>query len=106
MPAATFTDENLFCVAVARMASLSVEHGNSDASCHAYVWLDKNVVETGKGDYYARNLADFGGSQTVQHAISSVVTQVRLEDRGVPANQIERLLKSVNLRTIKVSIRS
>ena len=39
VPAANFTDENLFCVAVARMASLSVEHGNNDASCHAYVWL-------------------------------------------------------------------
>jgi predicted ATPase len=39
VPAANFTDENLLCVAVARMASLSVEHGNSDASCHAYVWL-------------------------------------------------------------------
>ena len=39
VPAANFTDENLFCVAVARMASLSVEHGNDDASCHAYVWL-------------------------------------------------------------------
>jgi PAS domain S-box-containing protein len=39
VPAANFTDENLFCVAVARMASLSVEHGNSNASCHAYVWL-------------------------------------------------------------------
>jgi PAS domain S-box-containing protein len=39
VPAANFTDENLFCVAVARMASLSVEHGNGDASCHAYVWL-------------------------------------------------------------------
>jgi PAS domain S-box-containing protein len=39
VPAANFTDENLFCIVVARMASLSVEHGNGDASCHAYVWL-------------------------------------------------------------------
>jgi PAS domain S-box-containing protein len=39
VPAANFTDENLFCVAVARMASLSLHHGNGDASCHAYVWL-------------------------------------------------------------------
>ena len=39
VPAANFTDENLLCIVVARMASLSVEHGNGDASCHAYVWL-------------------------------------------------------------------
>ena len=39
VPAANFTDENLFCLAVAGMANLSLEHGNSDASCHAYVWV-------------------------------------------------------------------
>jgi len=39
---AYFTDENLRCLAVARMANLSLEHGNSDGSCVAYVnlgWL-------------------------------------------------------------------
>src|SRR6516162_163998 len=36
---AYFTDENLRCLAVARMANLSLEHGNSDGSCVAYVHL-------------------------------------------------------------------
>jgi PAS domain S-box-containing protein len=36
---ALFTDENLLCLAICRMANLSLEHGNSDASCFAYVWL-------------------------------------------------------------------
>src|SRR5262249_12802694 len=30
---AHFTDENLQCLVVARMANLSLEHGNSDGSC-------------------------------------------------------------------------
>jgi PAS domain S-box-containing protein len=36
---ALFTDENLLCLVLCRMANISLEHGNSDASCFAYVWL-------------------------------------------------------------------
>jgi PAS domain S-box-containing protein len=38
MPA-MFTDENLHALVVCRMVCLSLEHGNSDASCFAYVSL-------------------------------------------------------------------
>jgi PAS domain S-box-containing protein len=36
---ALFTDENLLCLVICRMANLSLEHGNSDGSGFAYVWL-------------------------------------------------------------------
>ena len=36
---ALFTDENLLCRVLCRMANISLEHGNSSASCFAYVWL-------------------------------------------------------------------
>jgi PAS domain S-box-containing protein len=36
---ALFTDENLLSLVICRMANLSLEHGNSDGSCFAYVWL-------------------------------------------------------------------
>ena len=36
---ALFTDENLRCLVIGRMANLSLEHGNSDASCLAYALL-------------------------------------------------------------------
>ncbi|OFX24221.1 MAG: hypothetical protein A2V77_01640 [Anaeromyxobacter sp. RBG_16_69_14] len=39
MPAALFTDENLLCLSVGRMANLSLEHGYCDGSSLAYVWL-------------------------------------------------------------------
>jgi PAS domain S-box-containing protein len=39
MPPALFTDRNLQCLLIARMANLSLEHGNTDGSCFAYVWL-------------------------------------------------------------------
>jgi predicted ATPase/signal transduction histidine kinase/GAF domain-containing protein len=36
---AMFTDENLHALLLCRMVNLSLEHGNSDASCFAYVTL-------------------------------------------------------------------
>ncbi|MBV8329994.1 MAG: AAA family ATPase, partial [Verrucomicrobia bacterium] len=39
LPPALFTDENLFCLIVAHMANVSLEYGNTDGSCLAYVWL-------------------------------------------------------------------
>jgi signal transduction histidine kinase len=41
---------NLFRLVVGRMAALSLEHGNSDGSCLAYVWLG-GVLGTYFGDY-------------------------------------------------------
>src|SRR5712664_316476 len=39
LSSASWTDETLFCLVLCRMANLSLEHGNSDGSCFAYVCL-------------------------------------------------------------------
>ncbi|SIO27717.1 PAS domain S-box-containing protein [Bradyrhizobium erythrophlei] len=49
---ALFTDLNLFRLVVGRMASLSLEYGNSDGSSLAYAWLG-GVLGTHFGDYQA-----------------------------------------------------
>ena len=36
---AFFTDQNLCALVLCRMVNLSLEYGNCDASCYAYVWL-------------------------------------------------------------------
>ncbi|MDB4890533.1 MAG: histidine kinase [Gemmatimonadetes bacterium] len=38
-PAAFFFDEHLSSLVICRMVSLSLEHGNCDASCFGYVWM-------------------------------------------------------------------
>ncbi|HEY4857768.1 MAG TPA: AAA family ATPase, partial [Xanthobacteraceae bacterium] len=50
---ALFTDENLLCLVVSRMANLSLEHGNSDGSCLAYVWVGSTIAGPRFGDYQA-----------------------------------------------------
>jgi PAS domain S-box-containing protein len=49
---ALHTDANLLCLVAARMANISMEHGNSDASCLAYVALG-TVLGPHFGDYQA-----------------------------------------------------
>ena len=39
MPAALFTDTNLYALVICRAVSLSFEHGNNDGSCLHYVWI-------------------------------------------------------------------
>ncbi len=39
VPPALYTDANLVCLASCRAVNLSLERGNSDSSCVAYVWL-------------------------------------------------------------------
>src|SRR5262249_54348285 len=36
---ALFTDKNLLSLVICRMVTLSLQHGNSDGSCFAYVWF-------------------------------------------------------------------
>ena len=49
---ALFTDENLLSLVICRMANLSLERGNSDGSCFAYVWLGM-ILGPHFGDYRA-----------------------------------------------------
>ncbi|MDC3961351.1 sensor histidine kinase [Polyangium jinanense] len=52
LPPAMFSDQNLLCLIIGRMGNLSLEHGNSDASCYAYVWLGM-ILGPRFGDYRA-----------------------------------------------------
>ena len=49
---ALFTDENLLSLVICRMVNLSLEHGNSDGSCFAFVWFGM-ILGPHFGDYRA-----------------------------------------------------
>ena len=50
VPPALFTDANLLSLVICRMVNLSLEHGNSDGSCFAYVLLGM-IAGPHFGDY-------------------------------------------------------
>src|ERR1700676_1138960 len=49
-PPASYTDANLLLLVTCRAVNLSLERGNCDASCNAYVWLSK-TASVRFGDY-------------------------------------------------------
>ena len=49
---AFLTDRNLLSLVTCRMVNISLEHGNSDASCYAYIWLGM-ILGPYFGDYQA-----------------------------------------------------
>ena len=52
LPPAKQTDENLASLTICKAVSLSIEHGNCDASCVAYEWLAR-IAGPHFGDYKA-----------------------------------------------------
>src|SRR4029077_774501 len=50
LPPALFTDPNLLSLTICRAVNLSIERGNSDGSCVAYVWLCQ-IAGPHFGDY-------------------------------------------------------
>jgi hypothetical protein len=54
LPPALFTDANLLSLAICRAINLSLERGNSDGSCVAYVWLSQIA-----GPHFANYKAGF-----------------------------------------------
>ncbi len=75
---ALFTDENLRCLVIGRMGNLSLEHGNSDASCYAYTAVG-NVLGLFFGDYKAGfRLGELGLDMVEQNGADRLKARVYL----------------------------
>ena len=87
---ALFTDENLRCLVIGRMGDLSLEHGNSDASCYAYTAVG-NVLALIFGDYQAGfrfaqlglDLADQPGMERLRARVYLAFGKLRNHRRGM-----------------------
>ena len=67
------------------------------------VWLEGDPTAGGRIEYNGRNVTDMIALRTLEQAVSSAVVQLRLVSRGVPADDVERLVKPVQMRTVRVS---
>jgi PAS domain S-box-containing protein len=75
---ALFTDENLRCLVIGRMGNLSLEHGNSDASCYAYTAVG-NVLGLFFGDYKAGfRFGELGLDMVEQNGVDRLKARVYL----------------------------
>ena len=67
------------------------------------LWFEGDPTAGGRIEYNGRNVTDMIALRTLEQAVSSAVVQLRLVSRGVPADDVERLVKPVQMRTVRVS---
>ncbi|MGH9827092.1 MAG: ABC transporter permease, partial [Blastocatellia bacterium] len=68
----------------------------------AYVVLPASVFKGEELSYYSRNVGDFSIGR-IEEAISSAVSQRRLEGAGLQSSKIAGYLKPVHLKTMKIT---
>jgi ABC-2 type transport system permease protein len=67
-----------------------------------YLWLEPDVVTTRKFKYYTKNASDFVETEGMRSAVRLALTRMGLANVGVNGNQVEELLKGVDIDTLRV----
>jgi ABC-2 type transport system permease protein len=70
-------------------------------SLDAYIVLPRDVLETGRAEYYARNLGDEFSARVLQRRLSEAISEQRLIDRGINVQFVHDSARAVKLTTRK-----
>jgi ABC-2 type transport system permease protein len=62
-----------------------------------YVWLTEDAVKAGKFNYVTKHPSDFTDFTTVQSAVNRALMRSRISARGIPAGDIESVLKRIDM---------
>jgi ABC-2 type transport system permease protein len=68
-----------------------------------YLWLPADVVQRGEVTYRARSISNFAVLSDLRRAASQGVQAVRLNQSGLDAGQVAALVKSVEVKTSRVT---
>jgi len=70
----------------------------------AWAWLDPaRLDDDGEVEYHARSVSNTIAQRRIERAISAELREVRLTDAGYDPEEVGRLTRDVELRTLKVS---
>lgn len=83
---------------IKKQLSQQVEEDRIDA----YIIIEKNILEKGKAEYLSKNVANIDEIMRFERAISQIIVNYRLNQRGLDHEEIKKLTKSINLKTIKI----
>jgi ABC-2 type transport system permease protein len=67
-----------------------------------YLWLEPDVTTTRKFKYYTKNASDFVETEAMRGAVRLALTRTGLANAGVHENQVEELLREVDIDTLRV----
>ncbi|MDZ7360849.1 MAG: ABC transporter permease [candidate division KSB1 bacterium] len=67
-----------------------------------YIIIPRSVFENGSAEYYAKNVSNEIENDDLEDAISDIVTQARIQRRGLDAAKIQQMIRPIRLNTIRV----
>ncbi len=70
-----------------------------------YVVIPKDILTTGKAEFYGRNTGDVFTRETVENRLSNAIRQARLAEARVPQNVLDELGRRVTLTSTRISDR-
>lgn len=68
-----------------------------------YIFIPPDVFETNQPEYYSTNVGNVQDQGRFSAVIRDILTEYRLEERGVDPTIVDEVVKPVNLRTVRVS---
>jgi ABC-2 type transport system permease protein len=97
-PKYTATIESSLTDATRTKLNAQIDAGTLDG----YLWLEPDVITTRKFKYYTKNASDFVESEEMRSAVRLALTRMGMARVGVAENQVEELLKGVDIDTLRV----
>ncbi len=74
-----------------------------DEKINGLLVIPANVSDSAQVEFYAKNVADFGLNRSLRSAIQKIVMNHRILESGLNAELIQKITKSLELTTIKIS---
>ncbi len=74
----------------------------SSGQLDGFIWLSNDAIASRDVTYGARETSDFTEDAGLQAAITSAIMKHELSSRGVPASDVDSLLKEVHIKTVPI----
>jgi ABC-2 type transport system permease protein len=68
-----------------------------------YIFIPPDIYYTNQAEYYSTNVGNVRDHSRFSQSIQSIITGVRLKERGLEPTVVDDVLKSIGLRTVRIS---
>jgi len=75
----------------------------TDESINGFLYIPNDIIEKGELTYYSKNVANFDLNRRIRKSVNSITVDHRLKNSGLDHELINKLNKSVEMKTIKIT---
>lgn len=70
---------------------------------HAWIWITRGSLDANRVEYHARSISNFLTQAILERQLSDVVRRARVADAGLDPDRVDRLVRRVELSTVRVT---